>query len=160
MKKSRWIILFLTIFAIVVAILFSIYSKTMSPDTKYANEAIERAKQIVQINKVNNVEHFFGKQAYRVIDAETADGEFYIFVPEDKSLKITTVKKEDGISKQAAKKIVLQTKSNIEVLSIRLAIDKELPLWEVVYQEQDSQRTFIYITFKSGEFYKRLTISN
>jgi uncharacterized protein YpmB len=160
MKKSRWIFIIVLVFIIITALLFSLYSKIMEPEKQLSKEAIKRASQIVELVNVNDVEHFFGREAYHVIDAETAEGHLYIFVPHNEELQIITAKKDNGITEQQAKEIILQSKSEIEILTIRLAIDKKLPLWEIVYKEKNGQRTFIYLTYKTGEFYKRLTISN
>jgi uncharacterized protein YpmB len=159
MTKRRWIFLFIIIISIILSILFIFYLNTMNPDSKLSKQAIERLNEVAEVKQVLDVEHYHGENSYRVIEAETATKNGYFFVPDEKEEEIIFVEKENGISKEDAKNVILNEKEDIEILNIRLAIDGKKPLWEIVYKEKNGQRTFFYITYKSGEFYKRLTIS-
>ncbi|OZM57304.1 hypothetical protein CIB95_07515 [Lottiidibacillus patelloidae] len=146
--------------SIILSFLFVLYFTTMSPDSKLSKQAIDRIYENSKIKKILDVEHYHGEKSYRVIEAETANQSGYFFVPDETSEEIIFVNKEEGITRQNAKEIILKEKKDIEILDIRLAIDRKKPLWEIVFKEKNGQRTFFYITYKSGEFYKRLTISN
>jgi uncharacterized protein YpmB len=159
MIKSKWLWSISIVIILIISLLLSLYVKTMQPVKEQSKEAIIRAKEILHLSKVIDVEHYFGKDAYYVIDAQSEIGNVFIIVPEEKTKKITYVKKEEGITKEQAIKIIEKTKNPKQILDIRIAIDQNIPLWEIVYEENAHQRTFIYLTFKTGEFYKRFTIS-
>jgi uncharacterized protein YpmB len=157
--KSKWIWLTVIIIIVIISLLISLYTTTMSSEKKLSKLAITRAQEEIQLIKVNDVEHFHGIEAYHVIDALAQQGSIYIFVPEDNSKKITYVQKDEGITKKQAKEIIASSKENIKIIDIRLGIDDNTPVWEIVYEENEDQRTFIYVTYKSGKLFKRLTIS-
>jgi uncharacterized protein YpmB len=44
-----------------------------------------------------------------------------------------------------------------EVLSVSLAMENDIPLWEIKFKDQNDRYNLYYIKFEDGEYYQRIT---
>ncbi|UQX54599.1 hypothetical protein M5V91_01655 [Cytobacillus pseudoceanisediminis] len=72
--------------------------------------------------------------------------------------KIVTLKESEGISRNEAINRLKQEKNAAEIMSVRLGMEKNIPLWEIHYRSGSDLINYYYIDFKTGEWLKKLKI--
>jgi uncharacterized protein YpmB len=158
-RRPKWYWIVLLACLVIIWLLASLYFAVMKDEKELVNEAIKKAEKTYGPVEVIDIEHYFGTNAYRIIEAINAEGKVYIFVPETSTGKLLTIKASAGITKENAKGIALKRKNVQDIIDVRLAIENDMPLWEIVYEDEFDDRTYLYLLFKNGKFYKRYTIS-
>jgi len=97
-----------------------------------------------------------GTNSYYIVKGTNQSGEKLIaWIPEEeKERKIIVRNEEDGISKEAAIDKLYQSKEPDEVVSVKLGMENQIPLWEIYYRSNDKLINYYYIDFKTGEWLK------
>lgn len=67
-------------------------------------------------------------------------------------------KQSSGITKDEALKKVNKEYSPVEIISVRLGMDEEIPIWEVKYKDKSDRYTFDYVNFYDGEIIKHMAL--
>jgi uncharacterized protein YpmB len=158
-KKTKWMFIIGFCLFIVIFNFVMIYHASLKEERALQKEAIERVKAQMQIQLVKDVEHYHGIEAYHIVEADTEDGTYIFFVPDDKKHGIVKVKKESILPKSKVIEKVQKEKQPQKIIDVRYAINNSIPLWEIVYEGSHNERTYFYITIDKGMLYKRYTIS-
>ena len=61
----------------------------------------------------------------------------------------------EGISQEKAVAKLTAERDPKEIVSVRLGMEKGLPLWEITYIDQENRYSFYYLSFEDGTFIRR-----
>ncbi|MDF2037153.1 DUF5590 domain-containing protein [Bacillus sp. CMF12] len=154
MKKAIWGIIILLVICIGAGSL--IYFNSMKPVRAAESKAVELAKKETDLAETEDFNIYHGTETYYVIEGKDHDGtSIYVWVPEKKG-KIVTMKQSDGISRNEAINRLKQEKNAAEIMSVRLGMEKNIPLWEIHYRSGSDLINYYYIDFKTGEWLKKI----
>jgi uncharacterized protein YpmB len=78
-----------------------------------------------------------------------------VWIP-DKSKEVFVRKTKDGLSKEEAVQKLLQEKNPKKIISVRLGMEKNIPLWEIYYRSQNNLINYYYVHFDTGEWLKKI----
>lgn len=154
MKKALIAITVLIVFMIGAGTL--IYVNSMKPVKAAESKAVEMAKKETDLTEVDDFQLYNGTETYYVIEGKDAEGtNIYVWVPEKKG-KIVTRKQTEGISSKNAVSRLRQEKNSAEIMSVRLGMENNIPLWEIHYRSSGDLINYYYIDFKTGEWLKKI----
>lgn len=154
MKKILWGIIILLVISIGAGSF--IYLNSTKPVRAAESKAVEIAKQETDLSEAVDFNLYHGTETFYVIEGKDHDGTgIYVWVPEKKG-KIVSLKQSDGISKNEAINRLKQEKNAAEIVSVRLGMEKNIPLWEIHYRSGSNLINYYYIDFKTGEWLKKI----
>lgn len=138
---------------------FNVYHSAMAQKNDGHEEAIERALKETDLKNTESVETFNGLKQYYVITGLNKSNEaVYVWVPEDSKEKPVLKLAADGISEKKALEIVKAEQNPEKVISVKLGMEKTIPLWEVKYIDDRNRYTYDLINFSNGEIRKHIAI--
>ncbi|GIN60773.1 peptidase M4 [Robertmurraya siralis] len=154
MKKWIWLssIGLIVLLGLTINILLNALKPLHSAEAK----AEEIALAETNIEQVTDFTLYNGTNSYYIVKGTNQSGEKLIaWIPEEeKERKIIVRNEEDGISKEAAIDKLYQSKEPDEVVSVKLGMENQIPLWEIYYRSNDKLINYYYIDFKTGEWLK------
>lgn len=154
MKKFLWGIIILLVISIGAGSF--IYLNSTKPVRAAESKAVEIAKQETDLSEAEDFNLYHGTETFYVIEGKDHDGtSIYVWIPEKKG-KIVSLKHSDGISKNEAINRLKQEKNAAEIVSVRLGMEKNIPLWEIHYRSGSNLINYYYIDFKTGEWLKKI----
>lgn len=155
MKKWIWIISSIVFMS--VAISTVIYTKAREPLKTAIITAEDRAKTEAGIISVEKFYLYHGAKTYYTIIGKDSDGILTaVWIPENKKQELVIKKMSEGISEQEALNKLLQEEAPSEILSVKLGMEKGLPVWELAYLDEKSNLNYYYIHFESGKWWRKI----
>lgn len=153
---KKWIIFISIIMFVTIGLLVNVYIKAISPLKTAEEIAVSKAKEEIELISVDEVFLYNGNETSYVVKGFNHDNEeMIVFVPE-KDGKIQIRKASDGITKEEAIKIVRQEKNPKKIVSVKLGMEKQIPLWEIYYISDKSSLNYYYLDFQTGEWLKKI----
>ncbi len=154
MKK---IILFLVLFiAICVGVFVKVYANAQEPLNAAEEKAVSLAKEKVELSGVEDFHIYHGTETVSVLEGKNKKGEnIIVWIPE-KSKKVIWDKRNNGISKEDAVQRLLEEKSPKKIISVKLGMENNIPLWEIYYRSENNLINYYYVDFKTGEWLKKI----
>lgn len=154
---KKWLFFILIIIAISIGMFINVYVKSISPLKKAEEIAVMKAQTETNLVSVNEIYLYNGSEtSYAIQGVNEKDEEMIVFVPEKDDEKIVVKKASDGITKEQAIQIVQQEKNPVHIVSVKLGMEKQIPLWEVYYKTDKSSLNYYYIDFQTGEWLKKI----
>ncbi|MBP2241345.1 uncharacterized protein YpmB [Cytobacillus eiseniae] len=154
MKK---IIIILVI--IIVIVLFSgviIYQNALKPVKTAEDKAFQRALNETELTVAEDFHLYNGQETYYVVTGKNENGkDIYVWIPE-KEGSIIVRKQSDGVTEQEAIAKLLEEKNPMEIISVRLGMEKQIPLWEIYYRSDGNLINYYYVDFKTGDWRKKI----
>ncbi|MCA1030481.1 DUF5590 domain-containing protein [Bacillus timonensis] len=150
------------IFLIVVGIFgvgsfLSVYHSTLNPKFEKEEIAVEIAREKASIVTVDEVYTYYGSKEYQVVIGHNDKGEnVIVWVPERKD-KIVSRLNSQGVTKKSVLKKLYEERKPKKIKSVKLGIERNIPIWEVIYYDQNDRLTYYYSDFQTGNFLKRTT---
>ncbi|PFK47395.1 peptidase M4 [Bacillus cereus] len=152
------------IFAIIIVIVaiglygVHVYNTTMEKKIPKESKVVEIAKEKAKLTKVKSVDYFNGESSYTVVQGVDEKGEkIIVWVPEKKG-DVLVKKQSEGISEKDALQIVAKEQKPKQFLKAKLGAEKNVPLWEVTYIDDENRYIYYYLAFQDGKFLKRYNI--
>jgi uncharacterized protein YpmB len=65
-------------------------------------------------------------------------------------------KAKSGLSKDEAIQKLLQEQKPKKIISVRLGMEKNIPLWEIYYRSENNLINYYYVHFETGEWLKKI----
>ncbi|CAH2715771.1 putative protein YpmB [Neobacillus rhizosphaerae] len=153
---KKWIIIIVLFILVVLGISIKVYLSAVKPVNAAENKAVTLVKNKTQLNKVQDFHIYNGLETVNVIEGLNKKGEkIIVWIPE-KSKKIIVRKAKDGLSKEEAIQKLLQEKKPKKIISVRLGMEKNIPLWEIYYRSENNLINYYYIVFETGEWWKKI----
>lgn len=154
MKKI--IIIIIIIVAIVLVSGIFVYQNALKPMKTAEDKAIQMALEETEIIEAEDFHLYHGQETYYVVKGKNENGtNLYAWIPE-KEGRIIVRKQSDGVSKQEAIDKLLEEKNPQEIISVRLGMEKNIPLWEIYYRSEGNLINYYYVDFKTGEWLKKI----
>lgn len=154
MKK---IILFLVLFiAICAGVFIKVYASAQEPLNAAEEKAVSLAKEKVELSEVEDFHIYHGTETVSVLEGKNKKGEnIIVWIPE-KSKKVIWDKPKNGISKEDAVQRLMEEKSPKKIISVKLGMENNIPLWEIYYRSENNLINYYYVDFKTGEWLKKI----
>ncbi|KAA0550227.1 peptidase M4 [Bacillus sp. BGMRC 2118] len=155
---KKWI--FLCIIMIGVMIWFGVhtYQNAFDYRNKQDSKAIEQANEEVPNLEIIDVTYFNGNESYTIVHGKKDGEEQIVCVPFNEKLDIIVVNPKKGITAQEAVGIVKEERNPTEIKAVNLGVEQNIPIWEVIYLDEQNRYSYFYVTFKDGQFIKRYTL--
>ena len=155
-KLKKILIGFIILFLVGVGIFSKVYFSSMKPVNAAEKKAVSLAKEKVKLSEVEDFHVYNGTETVHVIEGRNEqDEEIIVWIPE-KSKKVFVDKKKNGITKQDAIDRLLTEKNPKKIISVRLGMEKNIPLWEIYYRSQNNLINYYYVHFNTGEWLKKI----
>ncbi|MFJ5757779.1 DUF5590 domain-containing protein [Neobacillus sp. NPDC093182] len=154
MKK---IILFLVLLIVIcVGIFVKVYANAQEPLNTAQEKAVSLANEKVEFSEVEDFHIYHGTETVSVLEGKNKKGEnIIVWIPE-KSKKVIWDKRKNGISKEDAVQRLLEEKSPKKIISVKLGMENNIPLWEIYYRSENNLINYYYVDFKTGEWLKKI----
>ena len=141
---------------ILLGIFVKVYVKAMEPIGSAEEKAVSLAREQIELTEVEDFHLFHGTETIYVIEGKNNKGEqIIVWIPE-KSKQVKVEKLNNGISKENAVKRLLEEKNPRKIISVRLGMEKNIPLWEIYYRSENNLINYYYVHFKTGEWLKKI----
>lgn len=153
---KKWIF-FLVLFLVAIAgVSIKIYLSAMEPIKAAENKAVKLAEKQVEFSEIDDFHIYNGLETVNVIVGKNKQGEqIIVWIPE-KSKKVFVQEAKNGISEEDAIQKLLEEKNPKKIISVRLGMEKNIPLWEIYYRSENDLINYYYIDFKTGEWLKKI----
>ncbi|WML45082.1 DUF5590 domain-containing protein [Neobacillus sp. PS3-40] len=153
---KKWILILILFFLIVIGIFTKIYLTAVEPLKIAEKKAVTFAEKKVHISQVNDFHLYHGLETVDVIEGENKQGDkIIIWIPE-KSKKMVIKKAKNGLTKAEAIRKLEESKNPKKIISVRLGMEKNIPLWEIYYRSDNNLINYYYIRFETGEWLKKI----
>src|SRR5690606_10332523 len=107
--------------------------------------AVQKAKKETNLEQVEDFHLYHGMETYYVISGKNSKGKkIFVWVPEEKG-DIIVRNQSDGITKQEAVKKLKEEHESHEIMSVRLGMEKNIPLWEIHYRSEGDLINYYYV---------------
>ncbi|MBA9027779.1 MULTISPECIES: cell wall elongation regulator TseB-like domain-containing protein [Bacillaceae] len=149
---KKWLIItsvFVLCFIVLVA---GAYIKAMSPRQDASDIAFAKAKQERDLVTLDEFYLYHGLESYSVVVGKNVAGEkLVVWIPENKDLDIVTAQYKNGKTKKEIIQIAKEHLKSHEIISVKLGMENNVPLWEVTSLDATKHYNYEYYEFKSGE---------
>ncbi|ETI66629.1 cell wall elongation regulator TseB-like domain-containing protein [Neobacillus vireti] len=153
---KKWILFIVLFIVIIVGIMIKVYFSSVEPLKAAEKKAVALANEKTSLSKVVDFHIYSGLETIDVIEGKDKKGEkIIIWIPE-KSKKLVVKKASDGLTKEEAIQKLLEEKNPKKIISVRLGMEKNIPLWEIYYRSENNLINYYYIDFESGEWLKKI----
>jgi uncharacterized protein YpmB len=157
--KIKWLIISLVLFTLTIWLCIDTYQHAFKYRDIQKEKAIQLAKKDEPSLEVMNVYYYNGNDSYTIIYGMVDQNkEKVICVPDDNKLDIISVYPSNGITAEEAIQIVQMERNPMSIKSVNLGIEQNVPIWEVIYLDEQNRYSYYYVTFKDGQFIKRYTL--
>lgn len=153
---------FLAIFFVCLALVIvtMIGWSAYSPFRSIEHQAEDAVINNKQLKTIDQSYVYNGSASYvTVIGKDSKNNKKAIFVlqnaVDDKGL---VLKMKDGITAEKAVEIAKEKDPDMKrVLHTKLGLEKPGAVWEITYKTKDDKLNYVYITYTSGKWWKRIT---
>ncbi|WP_066257112.1 DUF5590 domain-containing protein [Neobacillus drentensis] len=153
---KKWIIFSVLFVLVVVGLLTNVYFKSVDPVNAAEKKAVALANKEISLKEIEDFHIYNGIETVNVIEGKSMKGEkIIVWIPE-KSKQVFVKKAKDGLSKEEAIQKLLQEKSPKKIISVRLGMEKNIPLWEIYYRSDNNLINYYYVHFDTGEWLKKI----
>ncbi|THE15118.1 peptidase M4 [Bacillus timonensis] len=150
---KKWIIGILVV--LLVLIIWkgvTIYQKALEPLNNAEAKGNKIALEKTQMETIEDSYTYLGTKAYQVVIGKNAKDEAMIaWIPLDKGEIVTRYKRE-GISENEALTILKSERDPQEIRSVKLGIEDNNPIWEIIYIGSDNRLTYHKLYFENGKY--------
>ncbi|MBT2656368.1 DUF5590 domain-containing protein [Bacillus sp. ISL-18] len=153
---KKWIFIPVIVVIVMIGLFIKVYFSSVQPVKAAEKKAVSLAKEKVQLSEVDDFHLYNGIETVNVIEGKNKKGsKVIVWIPE-KSKKVIIKKAKDGITKEEAIQKLLQEKQPKKIISVRLGMEKNIPLWEIYYRSENNLINYYYVHFETGEWLKKV----
>ncbi|MEH7236552.1 cell wall elongation regulator TseB-like domain-containing protein [Bacillus sp. JJ1562] len=150
---KKWIIGILVV--LLVFIIWrgvNIYQSALEPLDNAEAIGNEIALEKTPIETIEDSYTYFGTKAYQVVIGKNDEGDKMIaWVPQKKG-EIVTRFERDGITEKDALAIIKSERDPQEIRSVKLGLEDNIPIWEIIYIGRDNRLTYHKLYFENGKY--------
>jgi uncharacterized protein YpmB len=153
---KKWIWISIVIIIVLIGLGINIYINALEPLKAAEAKAEKIALAETNIVTMTDFSLYNGSSSYYVVKGTDKSGEKLIaWIPEkEENRKIIVRKENSGISKEEAIQTLHDNKNPDEIMTVKLGIENNIPLWEIYYRSKDDLINYYYLDFKTGEWLK------
>jgi uncharacterized protein YpmB len=153
---KKWIIFIIIFVVVMLSLLIKVYFTSVDPVKAAEKKAVALANKEITLKEIEDFHIYNGIETVNVIEGKSTKGEkIIVWIPE-KNKKVYVKKAKDGLSKEEAIQKLLQEKSPQKIISVRLGMEKNIPLWEIYYRSKNNLINYYYVHFETGEWLKKI----
>jgi len=153
---KKWIIVLSILVLALCGLLIKVYVSAVDPVKTAEKKAVLLAKKEISLKEVEDFHIYNGIETVNVIEGKSKQGEeIIVWIPE-KSKEVFVRKAKNGLTKEAAIQKLQQEKSPKKIISVRLGMEKNIPLWEIYYRSNNNLINYYYVHFDTGEWLKKI----
>ncbi|WML59959.1 DUF5590 domain-containing protein [Neobacillus sp. PS2-9] len=153
---KKWILSIVIFFVVLIGIFIKVYLSAMNPVKAAEEKAVLLASKKAQLTEIQDFHLYNGLETVNVIEGKNKKGDkIIVWIPE-KSKKVFVKKAKNGLSKEEAVQKLLQEKNPKKIISVRLGMEKNIPLWEIYYRSENNLINYYYVHFETGEWLKKI----
>ncbi|HET7629295.1 MAG TPA: DUF5590 domain-containing protein [Bacillales bacterium] len=135
---------------------WSVYHGVQTKQEAIKRQAIVEAKQEGKIDEVVTVTNYRGTKAYTVIYGKNEHGEEqYVWIPQSEGETIVKPANE-GLSREEVVRYARQKLNPKKIIAVRPGVEEQLPVWEIVFIDQNQRYTFYYLRFDGKDWVKNI----
>lgn len=150
---KKWILVIIGILILASWQAYYLFNGVQAKPGKKEAEAVEIAKREKNLVTITNVDHFFKNETYYVVEGKNENGtDMVVWVGEDKEVTSEIAKK--GLSEKQILDFVKTNYDAKKIIDSRLGMEDGIPLWEVVYYDDQDRYTYYYGYFETGKRYE------
>ncbi len=153
---KKWLFFVLLFVLVIFGISIWVYFSSIEPVKAAEIKAVKLANEKVQFSEVEDFHIYNGIETVNVIEGKNKQGKKIIVWIPDKSKKVYIKNAKDGLSKEEAVQKLLQEKKPKKIISVRLGMEKNIPLWEIYYRSENNLINYYYVHFETGEWLKKI----
>ena len=153
---KKWIIVLSVFVLAFLGFLIKVYFSAVNPVKIAEKNAVQLANKEITLKEVEDFHIYNGIETVNVIEGKSKNGEKVIVWIPEKSKEIFIRKAKNGLSKEAAVQKLQQEKSPKKIISVRLGMEKNIPLWEIYYRSNNNLINYYYVHFDTGEWLKKI----
>jgi len=153
---KKWIIVLSIIVLAFCGLLIKVYLSALDPVKAAETKAVSRAQEEISLKEVEDFHIYNGIETVNVIEGKSKNGDQIIVWMPEKSKEIFVRKAKNGLTKEEAIQKLQQEKSPKKIISVRLGMEKNIPLWEIYYRSNNNLINYYYVHFDTGEWLKKI----
>ena len=156
-ERKKILILFSLIVALLSIILFSaiFYIRASRPMRQAKEEAIQLAKEHVDIQRVDQFYWFTREETYFSLVGETESGKNVVVIIPKTGEKLLVFDEKDGLTQEQTRAVVQELAPQERIKKITLGMFNDQVVWEVMTKGNDELHYYL-IDFKDGSLVHRL----
>ena len=156
-ERKKILILFSLIVALLLIILFSaiFYIRASRPMRQAKEEAIQLAKEHVDIQRVDQFYWFTREETYFSLVGETEAGKNVVVIIPKTGEKLLVFDEKDGLTQEQTRAVVQELAPQERIKKITLGMFNDQVVWEVMTKGNDELHYYL-IDFKDGSLVHRL----
>ncbi|WP_409301338.1 DUF5590 domain-containing protein [Peribacillus sp. SCS-155] len=152
---KKWVIFAAALVICIGGVTAAAYIHALGPKKEAADIAFKEAKDAAGIVTMDDFYVYNGKDSYNVVVGETKKGtKKVIWLPNKKGSQPVIENYDTGISKSEITRIANKQLKPAKIISLKLGMEQDVPLWEVTYLDKSNRYNYDYYDFKSGEWLK------
>ncbi|WP_088044121.1 DUF5590 domain-containing protein [Bacillus sp. EAC] len=153
---KKWLVILGLSIIFLALFLISTIQSSLSPLNNEKSKAEDIVLNEGYLKNVSSSDYYHGKEkAVIVRGKDNSNKEIIAWVQGE---DVIVRKKSDGLSKEEIIQKVVSERGPKEIHKVKLGIENKIPLWEVVYIDQNGRYNFYYAAFENGELLKRYSI--
>lgn len=155
MALKKWLIIASILVLCFIGFVGGAYIKALQPKKDAGEEAFAKAKKAGGLKTMEEFYLYNGQAAYEVVIGKAENGsKKVVWVPEDEKKKIVVKNYKEGKTKKEILSIAREKLNPKKIISVKLGMEKNVPLWEVTYLDSSDHYNYDYYDFKTGEWLK------
>lgn len=152
---KKWLIIASVLILCFIGFVVGAYVKGMQPKNKAADAAFEVAKAEVDLKTMDEYFLYHGLESYSVVIGTTNSGQnIIVWIPENDKKQVVSMNASSGKTKEDILSMVEKNINEANIISIKLGMENNVPLWEVTYKNSVGKYNYDYYDFKTGEWLK------
>jgi uncharacterized protein YpmB len=146
------IVIILTVVVVWQSVHF--YSTVKTPIQKIESEALRYLEENVELDHISYIDFYHGTESFHVFEgADENEEEFIIWVPN--TLETFIMKpKNAGITLEDVLLFTQRELNPKQLISVKLGMENLVPLYEIIYKDQQGRYSYYFISFKDGSYLK------
>lgn len=146
----------LTLITVIVIFIFVNAYKPIGDLKEWAENEVRRTQQI---ETVYDVQPYQGTSSLVTVFGKNDAGEnvaVFVAKTDEQQSQYKEVKLADGITAEDAMKAVKKDQKVDKVLHVLLGMEKDQPIWEVAFKNQNGKLNYMYLNFENGDWTKKI----
>lgn len=130
------------------------FSNVKEPIRQAEEEALTYLKEHIELKEINQTDFYHGTESFYVFQGiDEVGAELIIWIPSTLDGYFMKSKAE-GISFDDALQFTKQELNPKQLISIKLGMENKVPLYEIIYKDQQDRFSYYFISFKDGSYLK------
>lgn len=155
-KVKKWLIFIAVVIVILAGYLVKVYLSAMEPIKAAEKTAVALADKKDYFREVQQFHLYHGTETVDVIEGTDKKGENIIAWIPEKSKQVIIKKADSGLTQQQAVQKLEESVHPKKIVSVRLGMENNIPLWEIYYLSNNNLMNYYYIDFQTGEWLKKI----